>query len=260
MAESSLLIELKNGVYTLTLSRPKANAFDDDLIGQLQGAFREAKKNSEIRSILLRANGKLFSAGQDVSALGGEGTEVSFLDHLRKNYNPLIKQMRELEKPILGAINGATAGAALGIALACDMRIASENARFVVGFGGIALAPDSAVSLMLPLIIGLGRASQATFFNQPIDAQQALSWGLVNEVVSSDELGSAAEDWAQRLADGPVQSMGLSKRAFNRALLPHLEEILEYEAQNQQTAGSSAEHKEGVAAFLGKRAPKYRSS
>lgn len=257
MADSSLLIELKDCVYALTLNRPKANAFDDDLIAQLQGALREAKKNPEIRCVLLKAEGKLFSAGQDVSALGGEGEEVSFLAHLRKNYNPLIRQMRELEKPILGAINGATAGAALGIALACDLRIAAEEARFVVGFGGIALAPDSAVSLMLPLIIGLGRASQATFFNEPIDAKQALDWGLVNEVVAGDELEERAWEWAMRLADGPVGSMGLSKRDFNRALLPHLDEVLEYEAQNQEVAGGSAEHKEGVEAFLGKRKPDY---
>ncbi len=257
MSDAILLRELKAGVYSLTLNRPKANAFNDELIAELQAAFREAKKNNDVRCVLLQAKGKLFSAGQDVSALGGEDEEVSFLAHLRKNYNPLIKQIRQLEKPVLASINGATAGAALGIVLACDLRIASEEAKFFVGFGGIGLAPDSAVSLMLPALIGLGRATQATFFNEPISAKQALKWGMVNLVLPAEDLEKKAYDWALKLAQGPIHSMGLTKRAFNKAHMPELDEILDFEAQNQEIAGNGAEHKEGLRAFLEKRAPNY---
>lgn len=158
---------------------------------------------------------------------------------------------------MLVAINGAAAGAALGIVLACDLRIAAEEARFVVGFGGIGLAPDSSVSLMLPTLIGLGRATQATFFNEPISAQQALDWGMVNAVVPAVELEKTSWDWARKLAQGPIGAMGLSKRDFNKAMLPNLDEVLDYEAHNQEIAGKSADHEEGLAAFIEKRSPDY---
>lgn len=255
MAEEMLVKELKEGVFSLILNRPKANAFNDELIAALQATFKEARKDPAVRCVLLRANGKLFSAGQDVTAFGGE--QISFRKHLQKNYNPLILQMRQLEKPVLAAVNGAAAGAALGVLLACDLRIASEEARFVVGFGGIGLAPDSAVSLMLPTLIGLGRAAQAAFFNEVIGAEQALAWGLVNKVVSAERLDAAAWDWANRLAQGPVTAMGLTKRDFNRAILPNLEDVLDYEAHNQEIAGMGLDHKEGLTAFLEKREADY---
>lgn len=256
MANEMILRELKEGVLVLTLNRPKANAFDSAMVAELQNAFKDAKKDAAIRCVLLKASGKLFSAGQDVTEFGGDG-HVSFRKHLQKNYNPLILQMRQLEKPILAAIQGAAAGASLGIALACDLRIGSPEARFVVGFGGIGLAPDSAVSLMLPTIIGLGRAAQAAFYNEPISAEQALQWGLLNAVVPAEELEKTTWDWALKLANGPIGAMGLTKRDFNRAIVPQLEEILDYEAHNQEIAGLGSDHKEGLAAFVEKRAADY---
>lgn len=257
MPEEILLSNVSEGVLTLTLNRPKANAFNDDLVAAVKAGFKQAKQDSEVGCVVLNANGKLFSAGQDVTAFD-PAEERSFRDHLQKNYHPLILQMRRLEKPVIAAINGAVAGAALGIVLACDLRIASEKARFVVGFGGIGLAPDSAVSLMLPLIIGLGRASEATFFNAPINAEQALAWGLINKVVAPDDLQAETQEWAARLAAGPIQAMGLAKRTFNKALLPKLAEQLDYEAHIQEVAGNGPNYKEGVAAFLEKRAPDYK--
>ncbi len=256
MSDAMIARELKEGVLTLTLDRPKANAFNTPMAIELQNAFKDAKKDRAVRSVLLQANGKLFSAGQDVTEFGGEG-HVSFRQHLQKTYNPLVLQMRQLEKPILASIQGAAAGAALGLALACDLRIGSPETRFVIGFSGIGLAPDSAVSLMLPAIIGLGRASQVAFYNDPITADQALAWGLLNAVVPADELQQTAWDWALRLAQGPTNAMGLTKRAFNKALLSNLEEILDYEAHNQEIAGEGSDHKEGLAAFVEKRAPDY---
>lgn len=257
MAEDMLLKEIKESVLVITLNRPKANAFNSEMVGQLQAMFKDAKRDAAVRCVLLKANGRLFSAGQDVTEFGG-GEHISFRKHLQKNYNPLILQMRQLEKPILASIQGATAGAALGIALACDLRIGSPEARFVVGFGGIGLAPDSAVSLMLPTIIGLGRAAQAAFFNEPISAEQALAWGLLNAVVPASQLEQTSWDWAKKLAYGPVNAMGLTKRDFNKALLPHLEEVLDYEAHTQEIAGLGSDHKEGLAAFTEKREPNYK--
>ncbi|MBX3048258.1 MAG: enoyl-CoA hydratase/isomerase family protein [Anaerolineales bacterium] len=256
MSEETILRDVKDGVLTLTLNRPKANAFDSPMVARLQGFLKDAAKDAAVRSVLFKANGKLFSAGQDVTEFG-EGEHLSFRQHLQKNYNPLVLQMRQLEKPILAAIQGPTAGASLGIALACDLRIGTPAAKFVVGFGGIGLAPDSAVSLMLPSIIGLGRAAQATFFNEPINAEQALAWGLLNAVVAEEELEQTAWDWAARLAQGPVGAMGYAKRDFNKANLANLEEVLDYEAHTQEIAAQGADHQEGLAAFLEKREPKY---
>ena len=256
MPDDLILHDQKDGVLALTLNRPKANAFDSPMVAQLQGFFKDAKRDDSVRCVLLKANGKLFSAGQDVTEFGGD-KHISFRAHLQKNYNPLILQMRQLEKPILAAIQGAAAGAALGIVLACDLRIGSPDARFVVGFGGIGLAPDSAVSLMLPKIIGLGRAAHAAFFNEPINAEQALNWGLLNAVVPSAELEKTAWEWAAKLAKGPVYAMGISKRDFNKATIPNLEEVLDYEAHNQDVAANGPDHKEGLSAFLEKREPKW---
>lgn len=256
MPDDLILHDQKDGVLALTLNRPKANAFDSPMVAQLQGFFKDAKKDESVRCVLLKANGKLFSAGQDVTEFGVDG-HISFRAHLQKNYNPLVLQMRQLEKPILAAVQGATAGAALGIVLACDLRIGSPEARFVVGFGGIGLAPDSAVSLMLPKIIGLGRATQATFFNELINAEHALNWGLLNAVVPAEDLEKTAWDWAAKLAKGPTYAMGISKRDFNKAIIPNLEEVLDYEAHNQDVAASGPDHKEGLSAFLEKREPKW---
>ncbi len=255
--EAHLLTRLENGILTITLNRPKANAFTTEMAKALTRTFRDAGRNDDVRVVLLTGAGKLFSAGQDVSEFGAEG-ERSFRTHLLATYNPMIVQMRRLEKPIVAAVNGAVAGAALGIALACDLRIAAEEARFVVGFLGIGLAPDSAVSLLLPRLIGLARASEFVFTNEPIRADQALEWGMVNRVVPGEQLAQAAAEWAASLAEGPVGAMGLAKRDFNKAILPNLEEVLDYEAHNQEIAGRRPEHHEGVTAFREKRPPKYR--
>lgn len=251
-----ILTDLKDGVLTVTLNRPKANAFTTDMAQALTKVFRDAGRNNAARVVLLTGAGKLFSAGQDVTEFG-EGEHVSFRKHLLKTYNPLIVEMRRLEKPVIGAINGAAAGAALGIALACDLRIAADNARFVFGFSGIGLAPDSAVSLMLPLLVGLARAAEAAFLNQPVSAEQALAWGLVNRVVPAADLPAASAAWAAELAKGPVHAMGYAKRDFNKAILSNLEEVLDYEAHIQEIAGSGADHQEGLAAFREKREAKY---
>jgi 2-(1,2-epoxy-1,2-dihydrophenyl)acetyl-CoA isomerase len=251
-----LLTHLENGVFTITLNRPKVNAFNFELIAALQAAFKQAERNEQVRCVYLSGAGDNFSAGQDVTVFL-QAQDISYREHLLRTYNPLILQIRRLEKPVLAGLNGAVSGAALGIALACDLRIASESARFVVGFTGIGLAPDSAVSLLLPALIGLGRATEFTFSNASISAEQALAWGLVNRIVPVDELNQRAVMIASLLAQGPVHAMGLAKRSFNKAVLGNLEQVLDYEGHLQEIASKSLEHQEGVHAFLEKRPAKF---
>ncbi len=247
--------------YTLTLflNRPdKANAFNREMILELQNALNEAEQNDEVRCILITGTGNSFSAGQDISEMANvRATEISYHEHLRETYNPLILKIRQIEKPVIAVINGTVAGAGLGIALACDLRIAEENARFTVGFTGIGLVPDSGVSLLLPALIGLARATEATFSNLPISAEDALAWGMVNRLVPAEDLAQTAQQIAMMLALGPVKTYGATKKAFNRAVLPNLEKVLEYEGELQEIAGKSEEHKIGVKAFLKKERPDF---
>ena len=249
--------EFKDGVFTITMQSSKANALTLDMVKSLQGAFREAGKEEQARVVILRGAGETFSAGQDVNEiLLAEGE--SYRKHMLETYNPLILQIRQLEKPVLAEISGTVAGAALGLALACDLRVASKEASFIVGFLGIGLAPDSAVSLFLPTLIGLGRATEMAFLNTPITAQQALSWGLVNRVVPLISLHASAIQLAMDLTKGPIHAMSLAKRDFNNAIYPHLEQVLDYEAHIQEIARLGAEHREGVKAFIEGRKPNFQ--
>jgi len=242
-------------VLTIALHRPPVNAFSLEMVSALQKAFRDAERDEQVHAVLL-AGSPVFSAGQDVGEiLQARGS--SFRSHLQETYNPLVLQIRRLEKPVLAAIGGTAAGAGLGVALACDLRLAANDARFVVGFSGIGLAPDSGISLFLPALIGLGRAAEFTFSNEPISAQQALEWGLVNRLASPASLLAAAQDWALALARGPRQAFALAKRAFNKAVYPNLEQALDYEAHLQEIAAHSQDHVEGVRAFLEKRPPRF---
>jgi 2-(1,2-epoxy-1,2-dihydrophenyl)acetyl-CoA isomerase len=249
--------ELNNHVLVLTIDRPKVNAINLELIGELQTAFKQAAKDPQTRAVVLTGARQVFGAGQDIEEIKAGGAELSFREHLLQTYNPLILQIRQIEKPVLAAVNGPCAGASLGIALACDLRIASDTAKFVVGFSAIGLVPDSGVSLLLPALIGLGRALEFSFSNQPISSNKALEWGLVNQVVRPENLMQAALESASDLARGPMGTFGLTKRVYNKAVLPNLQESLDYESYIQEIAGRSAEHKQGLAAFLEKRAARY---
>lgn len=251
--------EYKDGIFVITMDHPKANALTLEMVRLLQAAFKEAARQMQARVVVLRGEGEHFSAGQDVYEILKSKGE-SYRQHLLETYNPLIVQIRRLDLPVLAEINGTVAGAALGLALACDLRIASEETRFVVGFLGIGLALDSAVSLFLPAMIGLGRATKAAFTNEPISAKQALEWGLVNRLVPPAELHTSALQLANLLAMGPIHSMALAKRDFNQAIFPQLEQVLDYEAHIQEIARVGNEHREGVRAFVEKRTPDWKTS
>lgn len=251
---TTLLTTLQSATLTISLNRPeRANAFNFEMIQELLDALKTAATDSQVRCVVLTGVGNSFCAGHDITEmLAAQGQDISYREHLEETYNPLILQIRQLEKPVIAAVNGPVAGAGLGVALACDMRIASETALFTVGFTGIGLVPDSAVSLLLPALIGLGRATEFTFTNQPITAAQALEWGMLNQVVPEDKLAKVSANLAAGLAAGPTGAYGLTKRLFNKSVLPNLEEVLGFEGELQEIASQGKEHRQGVKSFLEK--------
>lgn len=261
MAYSTLLFEKSQGVATLTLNRPdKSNAFNDTLIAEMIDALKAVERDNEVRAVVITGAGKNFCAGQDLGPMlerYNSPAGVSFGAHLRTSYNIIVSRIRTLDKPVIGAINGAAAGAGLGLACACDLRHASENAKFRMAFIGIALAPDSATSFLLPRHIGLGRATEMALTNELVDADKALQYGLVNRIFKAEELLPRTLEFAAQLAQAPTRSIGLTKRAFNRSLTADLETALEYEAYLQEVAGRTVDHLEGVKAFVEKRPAKF---
>lgn len=253
---TTLLSSTQDGMAILTLNRPeRANAFNFEMTNELQRALVEAEHDSQVKCVVITGAGAVFSAGQDIGEMK-KSESVSYREHLNKTYNPLILQIRTMGKPVIAAVNGPCAGAAFGIALACDLRIAKSTAYFVVGFSGIGLAPDSGVSLFLPKYIGLGRAQEYFYSNKKIKARQAYKWGMVNRV-GGFNYQRLIRQFADELAQGPCEAFAAGKKAFNQAILPNLEEALNFEGVLQEKAGKSAEHQEGVTAFFEKRTPKF---
>ncbi len=261
MAYETILYESSDGVATITLNRPaKLNAFNDKMIGETTDAFKAAGRDETVRCIILTGAGRGFSSGQDLGDFQGREESVSIGEHLRHGYHRLIRQMVSLEKPIVGAINGIAAGAGCGVALAADIRIASDSASFMLAFSRIGLIPDSGTNWFLPRIIGYARAFEMAVTADRVPADRALEWGLVNSVVPAEQLPEITAAWARRLADGPTLAYGLTKRAMNRGWGMSLDEALEYEAYLQEVAGRSQDNREGIAAFLEKREARFSGS
>lgn len=258
MEYETILYTLNGGVLTIALNRPDVlNAFNRRMTDEIQSALKQAERDPDVRCIVFTGTGRAFSSGEDLKSRSAEG-ESDFGSTLRERYNPIVLKMRNIEKPVLGSINGVAAGAGCSLALACDMRIASEKARFIEVFVRVGLVPDSGSSFFLPRLVGLGKALEMAFLGDEVGAEEALQLGLVNRVVPADQLESATQELALRLAKGPTKAIGLAKRAMNRALHMDLEHILDYEVHAQEAAGASDDHKEGIAAFLEKRTPEFR--
>ena len=252
----TIVYEKQNGVATITLNRPQAlNAFNPQMNSEFMDALKEADEDKNIRCFLITGSGRAFCAGQDLKARTRE-QRGSLGESLRDRYNPIVLRLRRTEKIVLAAVNGVAAGAGCNLALACDLRIASEEARFIEAFVRVGLAPDSGGSFFLPRLVGLSKAMELFLLGEPVEAQESLRIGLVAKVVPARELPTAAREMAERLARGP-RSIGLIKRAVNRSLLSELENQLEYEAYLQDLAGRSADYDEGVRAFLEKRSPVF---
>ena len=254
----TLLRELGDGVRTITLNRPDAlNSFNVEMKEALLAAFKDAARDRDARVVVLTGAGRAFSAGQDLKERQAPGA-ADLGTELRTRYNPIILAMRRLEKPIIGAINGVAAGAGISVALACDIRLAAENASFIEVFGRVGLVPDSGSSWFLPRLVGYARAAEMSFTTDPVDATTAERIGLVNRVVPAEALMEEANAMAVKLAKAAPLALALTKRALNRALESSLEDALEFEAQLQSIAGRSADHREGVDAFVEKRNPQFK--
>lgn len=255
---TNLRLTQQGAVQTLILDRPPVNAFDFQLAEDLLDALKRASADDGVRSLVLTGAGKSFSAGQDVREMEEVGPRVSYREHLERSFNAIVLALCQMDKPIIGAINGTAAGAGLGIALATDIRLAAEDARFVFGFTALGLSGDSGTSLFLTQYLGPARAAEMAFTNQPLSAHQALEVGMVNRVVPKEELLPQSQALAAMLAAGPTCAYALIKRALRLAAYPTLETVLAHEGALQEIASHTADHQEGVAAFLEKRLPEFR--
>src|SRR5688572_11273908 len=253
----TILSSISGGVLTLTLNRPDAlNSFTIEMKEALLAALKDAARDREVRALILTGAGRAFSAGQDLKER--QGPDVADLGtELRLRYNPIILAMRRLEKPIVGAINGVAAGAGISVAMACDIVIASDKASFIEAFARVGLVPDTGSTWFLPRLVGPARAAEMMFTGDPVDAATAERIGLVNRVVPAEKLMDEAAAFAARLVTAAPIALALAKRALNRAYETNLEEALDFEAQLQSIAGRSADHKEGVAAFVERRSAKF---
>lgn len=252
-----------DGVLSITLNRPDVlNSFTRAMAREVQAALREATVNPEIRAVLLTGAGRGFCAGQDLSEVlpEGDGPMPDISEVVRESYNPIIRAIRTIEKPVVCAVNGVAAGAGANLAFACDLTIAAEEAVFVESFGKLGLIPDTSGSFFVPRLVGMQRATGMFFLGGKIPAAQARDWGLIWDVVPLAELSETAGALASRLATQATRGFGLTKRALNASFTNTLEQQLEMEADCMQQAGRTADYEEGVRAFLAKRKPEYRGA
>lgn len=262
MAEAPpLLVETTDGVCALTLNRPdKLNAFNDALGAALQRALDGCAADDRVRAVLLTGAGRAFCAGQDLGdrdpATMTEAPDLGAT--LERIYNPIIRRLRSLEKPVVCAVNGVAAGAGANLALACDIVLAAKSARFIQAFAKIGLVPDSGGSWLLTRLLGEARAKALAMTAEPLAAETAADWGLIWKAVADDAVVEEAAALAKRLAAGPTLAYGMIKRAVHAAADQPLDRHLDLERDLQRAAGRTPDYAEGVSAFLQKRAAQFR--
>jgi 2-(1,2-epoxy-1,2-dihydrophenyl)acetyl-CoA isomerase len=256
-ASTTIGLEVSESIATITLDRPDAlNAMTVAMKDELQKALRSIGRDRSVRAVVLTGAGRAFCAGQDLKErLQPDASPLAV--ELRERYNPIIRAMQSLDQPIVGAINGVAAGAGASLAFACDIRIAAEGASFVLAFGRIGLVPDSGATWFLPRLVGPAKAAELALLGDSLSAAEADRLGLVASVVPGDALPTAARAVAVRLAALAPQALALTKRALQRSWSVDLEAALEDEAFRQGVAGATADHAEGLAAFLEKRPPRF---
>jgi 2-(1,2-epoxy-1,2-dihydrophenyl)acetyl-CoA isomerase len=242
-------------VATVVLNRPQAmNAVTRDSRRELIGRLRELSRDAAVRAVVLTGEGRAFCAGQDLREEGGLDDVAAVI---RDGYAPIIRAITEAPKPVLAAVQGAAAGAGAALALACDLRVFSDDAYVLMAFSNIALVPDSGASWFLVQQVGYQRAFEMCATGRRVPAHEALTHGLCERVVLGDSLATDVAKLAEELAARPPLALGFTKRLLRRSLAANLDEVLELEAQLQRTAAASADHREGVAAFLEKRSPTF---
>ncbi len=248
----------EGAVLTITLNRPDVlNAFNADMHRGLADALKDARDGG-VRAVVITGAGRGFCVGQDLTEFREAPGDIG--SRLRTNYHPNIRAIRALEKPVLAAVNGAAAGAGMSLACACDLRIAADSATFVPAFINIGLIPDSGGSYFVTRILGPARAFEWLASGKRLTAAEAHAWGLVSEVVETEQLAGRVAALAAQLADLPTRGVGMTKRLLDHAVNASLDEQLEREAQLQTAATQTEDFKEGVAAFLEKRPPRFRGA
>nr|WP_026316511.1 enoyl-CoA hydratase-related protein [Actinokineospora enzanensis] len=255
-----LTVEDRDGVRTLTLNRPDSfNSLTVELKETLLAALLAAGEDPAVRSVVLTGAGKAFCGGQDLKehlALLAAG-DPSPLSTVEKHYNPIVTAITTLPKPIIAAVNGMAAGAGASFAYACDLRIVSSSAKFLMAFAGIGLTADSGSAWTLPRLVGYGRAMEMMLLGAPVTADEALALGMVNQVVPPEQVTQVAHDLAARLAAGPTTAYAKIKEALLASAGGTLAEGLAVEGRTQAEAGATIDHREGVAAFVEKRPPRF---
>ena len=255
---SSILQSVEGGVGIVRFNRPEVfNSFNREMALQFISILQEFSEDKEVRSVYLTGEGKAFSAGQDLKEVTDpDGPEISTI--VSEHYNPIIRHLREIEKPVVSAVNGVAAGAGANIALAGDIVVAHEHASFIQAFSKIGLIPDSGGTWTLPRLIGFQKASALMMLGDKVSAEEAERLGMIYKVFSADDFEAQSMALAQKLAKMPTKGLGLTKRALNSSFENTLEAQLGIEDVLQTEASNSYDYKEGVAAFLEKRKPEFK--
>ena len=260
MESDLILTDLADGVLTITLNRPQVlNSFTAAMAASMQAALRRAADDAAVRAVLLAANGRAFCAGQDLAEVlpAADGAMPDLGAVIHRDYNPIIRGVRHLEKPVVCAVNGVAAGAGANLAFACDITLAAEGASFIQSFAKIGLIPDGGGTFNLPRLVGMQRATALAMLGDKLPAATAKEWGLVYDVVPDAELAEKARAIAVRLASMPTRGLGLTKRGFNASHGHTLDQQLDLEEQLQREAGTTRDYAEGVRAFVEKRKPTF---
>lgn len=254
---SYLKLNKADGVATIILDRPEVyNAFHDELTYELQEALKDVAKDDAVRVVVITGEGKAFCSGQDLKA-AMKNPGRSFSESIHKRYNPIIKAIRNMPKPVLCRLNGVAAGAGCSLALACDMVIAAEEASLSEIFVHIGLVLDSGSSYFLPKLVGPQKAFELSTMATKVTAQEALQIGMINKVVPLSLLDETVKAYTDYYINAPTKAIGLMKKMLNKSNTSSLDEMLDYEAYCQEIAGRSDDHREGVQAFMEKRKPNF---
>lgn len=254
-----LKTQIENQIGFITLNRPKAfNSFNREMALAFQEKLKEYAKNEEVRAIYISGEGKAFCAGQDLKEVTDEKDNPGFKKILEEHYNPIIRLIRTVKKPIIAAVNGVAAGAGANIALACDIVVASENASFIQAFSGIGLIPDSGGTFFLPRLIGFQKASALCMLGDKVSAEDAEKMGMIYQYFSAEEFEQKALTLAKKVAHMPTKALVQTKELLNQSLTNNLDTQLDLEGKYQIEAAQSDDYNEGVSAFVEKRKPEFK--
>jgi 2-(1,2-epoxy-1,2-dihydrophenyl)acetyl-CoA isomerase len=256
----TISLSIEDGVALLALNRPdRLNSFNADMHEEMRQAMKAIKKDETVRCLVLTGNGRGFCAGQDLSdrnvAVDAEMPDLGL--SVEKNYNPLVRTLRDLPMPVICAVNGVAAGAGANLALVCDIVVAGRSASFIQGFSKIGLVPDSGGTWTLPRLVGTARAKALMLLSDKVSAEQAEEWGMIWKCVDDEALMDEVMGMAKKLAKQPTKGFDLTLRAVNAANTNTLDEQLDLERDLQRLAGRTDDYREGVAAFMNKRSPNF---